>query len=118
MMGRDPACDPTRERDRPPGSWTVEPTPTSLRREAREHEVQRLNRQALEARRPAGEREGTPQPATGQRDLTPKEQAQILEKSRAGLLVTAEEHRDHKRFGDDHTILDHVVPGWSRRPRP
>lgn len=59
-----------------------------------------------DGRRP-GSSSGAPAP---RRDLTPKELANVAELSRAGLLLSAEEHRGHKRYGHDHPVQAHI-PG-------
>jgi hypothetical protein len=56
-----------------------------------------------DGRRP-GSSSGTP--AT----LSPEELAQVQERSRAGLLLTADEVQAHKRYGHDHPVQAHV-PG-------
>jgi hypothetical protein len=48
------------------------------------------------------------------RELTPEEMAEVVERSRAGLLVTAEEHAGHKRYGGDHDLTAHILPSRRR----
>jgi len=82
--------------------WT-EPTPTSSRRGTGDpRRDQDREPAAPPSRRPAPVR---------RRELTPEELAQIEERSRAGLLITAEEHDNHRRHGRNrHGILAHVDP--------
>jgi hypothetical protein len=66
-----------------------------------------LNQDQKKAQRPADR----PRPALARRPLTPEEQAKVAELAKAGLLITAEEHKGHKRWGgNEHGILDHL-PG-------
>jgi hypothetical protein len=85
-----------------PAPWEV-PTPTSLRRERSRRPLGQGRR---DARRPGEGLASRPV-----RDLTDEERRAIEEYSRSLVVVSAEEHRVHKRYGgNQHGILSHV-PG-------
>jgi hypothetical protein len=104
--------DPDRERSRPDydapegdrhGHWTSD-TPTSLRRLEREQEQpqeqpepQEQGREMTSVRHRSSARE---------RPLTRREQAQVRELSRAGLVRTSEENQ-RRRSGADRRGLQH-----------
>jgi hypothetical protein len=94
---------------RPASTWP-EPTPTSLRREQAEKSRRGV---AGPTRRDVSGPAAAPSPRPARRTPTPEELAAAQEISSSLLLVTAEEHAGHKKYGGDHDLTAHILP--SRR---
>jgi hypothetical protein len=93
---------------RQPSPWTVEPTPTSIRNEqSRRREIWPSHRD--ETPEPAAASPPSQRPA--RRELTDHELLQVQAQSAAGVLISADEHAVHKRFGaHSHGIMGHLDP--------
>jgi hypothetical protein len=95
--------------------WTVTPTPTSTRREQAEREAQQRVQDRAGPGHGAQRRAGVASPRPALAAPSPEELAKVYheaqERSRAGLLLTAEEVQAHKRYNDGHHPIQAHIPG-------